>query len=510
MSHSLKTSKWFVKFLAICLVLSLSACSNLQPSAHQPEYTTGPTQTDLWDTLADLQPNNWQQPLNDGATSIDWRLKAIDSATESLDLQTFLWNFDTVGSLVLDHIIRAANRGVKVKLLIDDTFLAGKDDELLYIHEHPNIQYRVFNPYKRRSNNIATRMILNLGEFGRLDHRMHNKAMIVDDRVAIIGGRNLADEYFGLHGLANFRDMELIVGGPIVQEITNSFDNYWNAPWSVPISELSHIKTSHAELDKLPEVVKKSQHIHSESDPKSLKEQWINLVKTAFTGDPHLLVDNPPTKNPEDLDSQPVQVANTLIDIFDEAQSEILIVSAYLIPTPSMEGAIKRAEQRGTQVRILTNSLSSNNHLAAHSSYQNHVEELMGHGANLHEVRTDAQLRNVYMFPPLRQKSLALHAKMLVIDNDKVFIGSANLDPRSLRLNTEMGLLVESKALNAKIREMILPDFSHANAWELDKDENGELIWVSGDEVLYSQPDTGFLQRIEDWFISHLPIEDEM
>lgn len=134
----------------------------------------------------------------------------------------------------------------------------------------------------------------------------------------------------------------------------------------------------------------------------------------------------------------------------------------------------------------------------------------MGHGANLHEVRTDAKRRNVYIFPPLRQKSLALHAKMLVIDNNKVFIGSANLDPRSLRLNTEMGLLVESEALNAKIREMTLPDFSHSNAWELDKDENGELIWVSGDEVLYSQPDTGLLQRIEDWFISHLPIEDEM
>lgn len=510
MIHRQTPSQWLEKLLAITLALSLSACSNLKPSEHQSDFTAGSSDADLWKTLAEVQPSNWQHPLNDGASSIDWRLKAIDSATESLDLQTFLWSFDTVGSLVMDHIIRAANRGVKVKLLIDDTFLAGKDDVLLYIHEHPNIQYRIFNPYKRRSDNLVTRMLLNLGEFARLDHRMHNKSMIVDDRVAIIGGRNLADEYFGLHGQANFRDMELIVGGPIVQEITQSFDDYWNSPWSISINELSHIATNHAKLDAIQDVVNRSQHIHSEPDYELLTQQWLDLVNSAFTGTPVLLVDKPPTKKPDDIDSQPIQVANELIELFEQAQSEILIVSAYLIPTPRMEGAVKRAEERGTHVRILTNSLSSNNHLAAHSSYQNHVEELMGHGANLHEVRTDAELRKVYMFPPLQQKSLALHAKMLIIDHDKVFIGSANLDPRSLRLNTEMGLLVESEALNTKIREMVLPDFSHANAWELDKDENGELIWVSEDDILYSQPNTGLLQRIEDWFISHLPIEGEM
>jgi putative cardiolipin synthase len=161
-------------------------------------------------------------------------------------------------------------------------------------------------------------------------------------------------------------------------------------------------------------------------------------------------------------------------------------------------------------VRILTNSIRSNNHLAAHSAYRKHINELLADGAQLHEVRVDARDRHFYMFPPTDKKSLALHAKALVIDRDKVFIGSANLDPRSLRLNTEMGLLVYSEALNAEVRSMVERDFSQANAWHLRFDEDGNVIWVSGNVVLTSQPAESFMQRIEDWFFMHLPIEDEM
>ena len=151
--------------------------------------------------------------LNDGPTALEWRLRAIDSATASIDFQTFLWHFDTVGAAVLDHVVRAADRGVRVRMLVDDTFLVHEDSVLLALAEHPNIEYRVFNPFKRRAGGFATRQLLNLAEFGRLDHRMHNKAMVVDNRVAIVGGRNIADEYFGLDESANFRDLELLLGG---------------------------------------------------------------------------------------------------------------------------------------------------------------------------------------------------------------------------------------------------------------------------------------------------------
>ena len=269
---------------------------------------------------------------------------------------------------------------------------------------------------------------------------MHNKAMMIDNRVAIVGGRNLAAEYFGLHGEANFRDLELIVGGPIVQAITQAFYDYWNNRWS-------------------------------------------------------MLVDKPPEDNPAEAGEAPVQVADAIVKIFNNASNEVLIVSAYLIPTSRLESIVDQAIDRGVRIRILTNSIASNNHLAAHSAYRNHVNTLLGHGAELHEVRTDAEDRHIYMLSPVETKALALHAKALVIDHEKVFIGSANLDPRSLRLSTEMGLLIESEALNAEVRAAIKPDFAITNACQLQFDDNGRVIWISDDQTLTVQPARSFMLR---------------
>lgn len=494
-------------FLAAVLA---AACSSLEPTDLPPEFTPIPTTNSLWQSVEAIRTGDWQMPLNDGPGALRWRLRAIDSARDSIDLQTFLWSFDVVGTLVLNRIIRAADRGVKVRLLIDDTFLASEDRLLLAIQQHRNVQYRVFNPYKRRANNALTREILNLAEFHRLDHRMHNKAMVIDNRVAIVGGRNLADEYFGLHDEANFRDMELIVGGPIVREVSTAFDEYWNDPWSVPIDRLSHVTPSAIEFEEARRTVGAYKHLYTD-EPTNVRElRWHELVDGAYAGRPALFFDRPPGDDPVEVSSAPVQLAEHLIKLMDEATEEIVIISAYLIPTPVLSGAIRRAAARGVSVRILTNSIRSNNHLAAHSAYRNHIDELMRHGARMHEVRVDARDRNRYMLPPTDRKSLALHAKVLVIDRDKVFIGSANLDPRSLRINTEMGLLIKDQALNARIRADVEPDFREANAWRLEFDETGRVIWVSDEIVRQSQPAESYMQRIEDWLFSQLPLEDEM
>jgi putative cardiolipin synthase len=249
---------------------------------------------------------------------------------------------------------------------------------------------------------------------------------------------------------------------------------------------------------------------YEEVSSEDRKWLWADTVRKAFRGEASLFVDRPPVENPAAESSAPVQLAMQRIKLVDEAEKQILIISAYLIPSIDLEGAIERAVKRGVDVRILTNSIRSNNHLAAHSSYRKHINELLINGAKLHEVRVDARDRHLYMFLPTNKKSLALHAKALVIDRDKVFIGSANLDPRSLRLNTEMGLLVYSEALNSKVRSMVERDFSQENAWYLQFDEKSNVIWVSGKIVLTSQPAGSFMQRIEDWFFMHLPIEDEM
>ena len=496
--------------VAILLFLLLSACATLEPVDLPEETTPPPAEAPLWQSLAAIRADDWFVLLDNGPKALDWRLATLDSAVESIDLQTFLWDFDMSGSMLLTHLMAAAERGVKVRLLVDDTFLASEERLLLALEHHPNIEYRVFNPFKRRSNGLVTRELLNLGDFSRLNHRMHNKSMVVDNQVAIIGGRNQADEYFGLNGKANFRDMELLFGGPIVRELSESFDEYWNNHWAFPIEMLSHLKPSYAELDAAETVKDPDVRIHSEVPPDVLQRRWEEAVGRALPGRPTLFVDDPPTHNPADAAEAPVQVAEALIRLFDEAEEEILILSAYLIPSRNLEEAAARAVRRGVRVRILTNSIRSNNHLAAHAAYRNHINGMLNDGVELHEVRVDARDRDLYMYPPANEKELALHAKALLFDHDRVFIGSANLDPRSLRINTEMGLLVESEALNATVRSAFEPNFEQANAWELEYDARGKVIWVSGDVVLDAQPATSFMQRIEDWFFALLPLEDEL
>ena len=496
------------RFVVLALSVLAGACASLEPVDLPDEYTAAPTDAPLWQSLDEIRTDNWQVLLDSGPAALDWRLLMIDSATESLDLQTFLWKFDTTGSMILSHLMAAARRGVTVRLLVDDTFLASQEQMLLALEEHPNIEYRVFNPFKRRADSLVTRQLLNLAEFHRLDHRMHNKALVADNRVAIVGGRNLADEYFGLHEQTNFRDMELLVGGPIVQDIAASFDDYWNDEWSFPIEMLSHLSPSYAALDNAATVKEPDLRIHNEPTADLLQRRWQALVRGALPGTPTLYVDDPPVGKPQD--TPPIELANALIEMFDNAEEEVLILSAYLIPTPRLEGAVARAVARGVNVRILTNSIRSNNHLAAHSSYRNHINEMLGDGAQLHEVRIDARDRYVHMFPPVEGKSIALHAKAIVFDRNKVFIGSANLDPRSLRINTEMGLLVVSEELNAAVRTAFDPDFAERNAWRLQFDADGKVVWISDDTVLRSQPAASWMQRIEDWFFAHLPIEDKM
>ena len=490
--------------------LLLASCSALAPITLPPERTPPPATSELWTAVDAATAGSWHVLLNDGSSALEWRLRAIDSASESIEFQTFLWHFDRVGALVLDHLIRAAERGVAVRILVDDTFLVHEDPMLLALADHPRIQYRVFNPFKRRFGGIVTRQLLNLAEFHRLDHRMHNKAMVVDNRVAIVGGRNIADEYFGLDEEANFRDLELLLGGPVVEEVGAAFDAYWNDPWSFPLGTLSDATASPAALAAARRVRVASPPQTESETTAERASHWRQVMADADGGDAILYVDRPPQGNPRNPEEAPVQVAEDLVALLEHAQREIVVVSAYLIPTPRLEDAVARAVARGVRVRILTNSIGSNNHLTAHSAYRNHIGALLAHGAELHEVRTDARDRHRYMTRPIGRKRLALHAKALIVDDDKVFIGSANLDPRSLRINTEMGFLIVSAAFNAEVRRAVEADFTAANAWRLQLQDDGGVHWVSDDTTLTAQPAISDMQRLEDWLFSHLPLEAEL
>lgn len=486
--------------LALSLCLNIG-CRSLQPLTLPDEDALPPAQTPLWQALDRERTDNWVSLLNTGAEAIDWRIRLTDSATQSIDLQSFLWLDDSVGQSVMAHLLAAADRGVRIRILLDDTFTAGHDADISQLDEHENIEFRIYNPYSHHDHGMIGRQLFNLGEFSRVDHRMHNKAIVVDNRAAIIGGRNIADEYFGWHPEANFRDLELLCVGESVQAISDEFDLYWNNDWAYPSSYLD-LKSSNLSRprERLP---------LPESGDARLAT-WLKTSKEGHSVEYTVLNDIPPPSNPALRSEWPNQLAGELAKIFGQAKKEIIIQSAYLIPIPELEEVIANAIVRGVRVKILTNSMSSNNHLAAHASYEHHIKKLLESGVELYEIRILAEDRERYIRPPVGEKHLALHAKFAVIDDDLSVIGSANLDPRSLRLNSEMTLLLKSKSLNQQLRENCVPDFAPENAWRVKLGKDGKLQWVANDIVKKRAPGTTRSQRLEGWFLGHLPIEGEM
>lgn len=504
-------SLWIInRSFLVGLLIIVSGCVSLKPVDLPDEKALEPATSELWTALSAERSGNWFKLLNTGDEAIEWRLRTIDSATRSLDLQTFLWKEDPTGLKILRHILEAADRGVRVRLLLDDTFTVGQNDTIFDIDQHPNIEYRIYNPFGRRYDSLFLRQLMSLGEFSRLNHRMHNKVMIADNHVAIIGGRNLADEYFGNHSAANFRDIEVLFSGQIIKAVSHRFDDYWNSNWSIPVDQILDRPSPEKSKAALMEWLEKTVALGLQENSKTRRDMWLFAARSAASGQAILLSDEPAQEKPESESELPNQLAQALVSWMNRANQELILVSAYLIPTPELELAIERAENRGVRVRILTNSLRSNNHTSAHSAYRHHVHRLMGHGADLHEVRAQAKDRSTYILSPVDEKTLGLHAKLILIDQEYSFIGSANLDPRSLHLNTEIGLLIQSTELNQRLREKLEVDFHKRNAWHLQVADDGGIIWVADDIVLDSQPADSAFQRLEDWFLSILPIEGEM
>ncbi len=496
---------------AVVLVAALlAACTTLQQAELPPEPALAPSEAPFWQAVTAHHTDDWFYLLNSGDEALSWRLRAIDSARLSVDMETFLWKPDSSGYQVLAHLLAAADRGVRVRLMLDDSFTMHEDLMLHAVDEHPNIELRIYNPFRYRSDNVVLRQLFNLGEFARTNHRMHNKALVVDGRAAVVGGRNLADEYFGRHAEMNFRDMEVITVGSSVPSVIEHFDRFWNSGWAFPVGDIVAARPDGPGLADVRQRLAESALPVVVMERGELLGEWNALAEQAYPGTAAFFFDYPPGSDPDAPGEQHDPLAFELYRLVAAAEQEIILVTAYLVPTPELEAAVEQAEARGVQVRILTNSLRSNNHLAAHAAYRGHVERLVDHGADLHEVRALAVDRYRYMRLPVDDKTLGLHAKLLLVDDDTSFIGSANLDPRSLDINTEVGLVIRSPELNAALRERLQIDFHPRNAWAVRRGESGNLEWVGHDQVLQHQPSESGIQRLEDWFIGLLPIDGQM
>lgn len=518
MNQSLTTAQKDRRFLRaiaartilLTVFFLVGGCAKLTP-LDLPDDNELPLATgQLWNRLESVRPDNWIYPLNAGREALEWRLRVIDSASQSIDLQTFLWKDDVTGFVILERLVAAADRGVRIRVLLDDTFTDAYRPVIQQLVGHPNIALRIYNPLSLRSANMIVRNLLNLDDFARINHRMHNKLLVADSRAAIVGGRNQADEYFGRHEHYNFRDFEILTAGPSVSDLSQSFDAYWNSNWCYPAETLFGVQSLAGSYDDGRLSRKSRRQNEEEKDIASRITAWVGAAQVGFSGEVQVVADRPVADDPDDPENLPTQLSSVLTDLIEQAEQELVMVSAYLIPTPELEAVVEKAESRGVQVRILTNSLRSNNHVAAHSAYRGHLNRLLGHGAEVHEIRVLAEDRARYMDHPVGDKHLGLHAKLMLIDWDVSIVGSSNLDPRSLNLNTEMGLLIKSPSFNSHLRDLLKIDFLQRNAWYLKLDDQGRTNWIAGDLILTRQPAESFLQRLEDWLIGMLPIEGEL
>ena len=506
--------------LLISFVLILTACSSTpgKPPLADEKFACV-KDLHVGDPIQQLastaKKSNFLQ-LHENNKAFQWRLALIDQAQKTLDVQTFIWETDETGGLLIDRIIKAANRGVHVRLLVDDFLLAGRDSIGALLNNHPNIELRVFNPLQVRDNRMVFRGLEMLFNLSRLNHRMHNKLLITDNTAGIIGGRNIGNEYFGMGHKLNYRDYDLVVKGPIVPEITDSFNVFWNSPSSLPLEKvvstkvLSEIKSEQTQKNarqQLNKIISEST-LNQEFDieVKDWKMMFEASHEEVFSGYARIIYDCPPSIN----DPEPGQVADLLSKLAMSVEKEIFFISPYLIPSETFRNSLRSLIERGVHVRILTNSLESSDSAAAVSGYAGYRKELVQMGVDLYEMRADAAKTHLFKTESSNAEFLSLHAKVIIFDRNAVYVGSLNLDPRSIVWNTEIGALIESPelagAMISDFEQDLLPD----NSWSVHLNEDGDIFWQSTKEVKTTTPARNFWQRTSIFFYSLFPIESQL
>jgi putative cardiolipin synthase len=499
-------------------VLLLAACATPLKPHPQPEslaLAAAPS-SPAWESLRSNLPEgrgySWFDIQDVGPEALRLRLALIDTATTSIDAQYFIWKQDAVGSLLLERLLQAADRGVRVRLLLDDSFLSGEDALMLAVDAHPNIELRLFNPFQLRADNMLVRYVENLNDFSRTNHRMHNKLLISDGEVAIVGGRNIADEYFGFDRELNFRTFDVLATGKVIPEVTAGFDVFWNSGWAFPVTEVDHKHADGEGLLRLHQELRANASVldawleTSNTDPQGWPEQWAELARTLLPGDAVVLQDNPDFEG----ETPPVQAADHISQVFSQTREDVMSISAYLIPPENLLQIVRKLSEQGVSVRALTNSLASNNHVQAHAAYRHRRKQILEAGVELHEMRPDAPERSHFEAPGFTARHVGLHAKILVLDRRLVFVGTINVDPRSMVLNTEVSLMIDSPELAAGIISAFSPDFSPDNSWRVELDEEGNMSWHSSEGVLTRQPAGSLWRRVADFFYGLMPIDKQM
>jgi cardiolipin synthase C len=437
------------------------------------------------------------------------RLALTDEAAVSLDVQYFVWQSDASGHLLADRMLHAADRGVRVRILVDDFGVSGKGGDVLKLDAHPNIEVRNFNPWSNRGNRLGTSTEFLLRAYA-LNRRMHNKTFIADGRFAVLGGRNIGDRYFGLYRRFVQNDLDVMAAGPAAREIAATFDDYWNSDQSFLVSSFEYDQRPRNPLpatrDELhASIARNAATLEAFAvEPVDWSQYLEELVATFAPARSDVL-----WESPDILDESRPRLYEDFKALVASARSEVLISSPYFIPDEEFRALLRDLVARGVRVVVITNSLATNNHVVAHTGYRRWRRAVLAAGVELYELRADAEALSEYVTPPAEAERLGLHTKAVVVDGERAFVGSPNVDPRSMVLNTEIGIVGAGRVFASRVAELVERDTAPANSWRVTMDEEGWLTWTSGDEVLRRQPALGFKQRAIEFLLNLLPIKDQ-
>jgi putative cardiolipin synthase len=532
MSRFLRTPRW-----ALALIVLLPACATRLPASHYPRDTTyaledtSNTRLGLaYEQTAKRHPGeSGFHILAKGPESLMMRVAMIEASQRSIDMQYFSTRDDTTGKLLLEAVSRAADRGVRVRMLLDDWDLDAFEAGAVSLNAHPNIEIRVFNPYSTKDESFIAHFGNVFSDMDQFTRRMHNKAIIADNQISIMGGRNLGDEYFEASAESNFQDIDVFANGPMTRLISKSFDVYWNSDQSFPISTLNLPPPDPAIIVKLHDGMKQhweemmksplGKRLNTMPLPREVKKGEVPLIwaHAEFAAD-----------SPGKIDQSSkiaVSAPETHIDqMVSKAQHEFIIFTPYFVPLDAGVKWLNALVARGVAVRIVTNSLSSTDMVAAQAGYSHYREALVKGGVELYEIKSSQPNPSVKtMFKPSSQNGL--HAKIYMVDRRDLAIGSFNLDPRSMRLNTEQMLIIHSPELCAKIAgifdDVTSPSSSYRIMLASSAPDNGQsaaegdsLAWVTeenGQTVAYDfSPHAGFWRNVTESLFSILPIDEEL
>jgi putative cardiolipin synthase len=522
--------------LTLGIAICFGGCSTLPPGANFPKTVSvalaHPEETSLGrqfeSAASEHGGNSGLRIITLGVDGFLTRMQMIGAAERTLDLQYFIFRGDETGRLLTSGLLRAADRGVRVRVLIDDGATVAGDEQINALHAYPGVQIRIFNPFAYRGHNKLLRGVEFLFNASRLDYRMHNKLLVADNAVALIGGRNVGNQYFQVDPESQFADDDVFVAGPLAGKLSGTFDEYWNSGLAIPAEAL------------VAGDGERANHGRQAGDEKQLQQLQIggvDYLARIVSGEPYagmisgrlplvwaqaqVVCDSPDKKQVENGKLAGRLMSRPVADTARAVQSELLMVTPYFIPVEEELQLLQGLRQRKIRVRILSNSLESNPDPVAQSGYRRFRTPLLKDGVELYEIRSLlGNARGSGQTARLsRYGNYALHAKLYIFDRRKLFIGSMNFDQRSFRINTEVGLIIDSESLAQqsvqRFEAMIRPENSYALALRpAQSGSTTRLAWITENEgktvEFAREPARSDWQRLKVKLFSLLPLDREL